>query len=152
MIVVLDTNVIVSSLLSAGGPPADIIRRWEADEFQLAISPPLLSELERVLKYPRVRERYQKHREMPIALLKRLRTVVTLVDLQLALEVIDEDPADNRVLECAVEAGAEYIITGDIHLLIDTSHKHRPNGVEAISIEEGTLKGSVRQVILKPIG
>jgi len=36
--------------------------------------------------------------------------------------------------------------------LIDKSHKHRPNGVEAISIEEGTLKGSVRQVILKPIG
>jgi len=117
MIVVLDTNVIVSSLLSCGGPPADVIRRWEADEFGVAISPPLLSELERVLKYPRVRERYQKNQETLTAFLKRFSTVATLVDPQLTLEVIEEDPADNRVLECAVDAGAEYIVTGDAHLV-----------------------------------
>jgi len=117
MIVILDTNVIVSSLLSSGGPPAEIIRRWEADEFGVAISPPLLGELERVLKYPRVREHYQRPRETATALLKRFRTVATLVEPQLTLEVIEEDPADNRVLECAVDAGADYIITGDAHLL-----------------------------------
>ena len=33
------------------------------------------------------------------------------------LEVIKEDPSDNRILECAAEAGSEYVVTGDKHLM-----------------------------------
>lgn len=44
MIVVLDTNVIISSLLSSKCAPAEIIRRWEAGEFDVATSPVLIAE------------------------------------------------------------------------------------------------------------
>ena len=117
MIVVIDTNVIVSSLLSPGGPPAKVIKRWEADRFGVVISPPLLSELERVLKYQRVRKYYKKPQETVTTLLKRLGAVATVVDPHFTLDVIREDPVDNRVLECAIAGGASYIITGNAHLL-----------------------------------
>lgn len=61
--------------------------------------------------------RYLKLSEEKIdALLKRLRVVATVVDPQLTLEVVGKDPADNRVLECAVAGEASYIVSGDTHL------------------------------------
>ena len=117
MIVVLDTNVIVSAVLSPQGAPAEIIRRWEAEEIEVVTSPPLISEFERVLSYSRVR-RYLKLSEEEIGgLQKRLRVVATVVDPQFTLEIVKKDPADNRVLECAVAGEASYIVTGNAHLL-----------------------------------
>ena len=117
MIIVLDTNVIISALLSPSGPPAEIINHWEADQFEVVTSPPLLSELERVLQYPRVKK-YLKRPEGEVAeFITRFRRVATVVEPQLTLEVIEEDPADNRVLECAVAGAASYIVTGNDHLL-----------------------------------
>lgn len=117
MIVVLDTNVIISSLLSAKGAPAEIVRRWEAGKFDVAISVPLINELKRVLTYDRVRK-YLKFSDEEIDLfLKRLSTTAIIVDPQTTVEVIEEDPDDDRVLECALEGGAAYIVSGNTHLL-----------------------------------
>jgi hypothetical protein len=117
MLVVLDTNVIISALLSPGGPPAEIVRRWEGDEFEVVTSLPLIAELERVLAYPQVR-RYLKVSEDEIAaFVRRMRTVATAVEPQMTLDVIEADPDDNRVLECAATGGAAYIVSGDEHLL-----------------------------------
>jgi len=117
MIVVLDTNVIASATLSPRGAPAEIIRRWEADEFELVTSPPLISEFERVLSYPRVRKYLKLSEEEIDGLQKWLRVVATLVDPKFTLEIVEKDPADNRVLECAVAGEASYIVTGNTHLL-----------------------------------
>ena len=117
MVVVLDTNVIVSALLSPKGPPADIIKRWEADELGVVISPALLDELRRALQYQRVRKYFKAPHKKLATLVKRLETVATVVEPQVSLDVIQEDLADNRVLECAVAGNASYIITGDAHLL-----------------------------------
>ena len=51
------------------------------------------------------------------ALIERLRRVTTVVQPPLTLEVIEDGPADNRVLECPVAGGAAYIIGRDDHLL-----------------------------------
>jgi hypothetical protein len=117
MIIVLDTNVIISALLSPSGPPAEIINHWEADQFEVVTSPPLLGELERALRYPRVKKYLKRSPDEVAAFIKRLRRVARVVEPQLALEVIEEDPADNRVLECAVAGEASYIVTGNDHLL-----------------------------------
>lgn len=117
MIVVLDTNVIISALLSSQGAPAEIIRRWEASEFDVAMSPPLLSEFERVLNYPRVRKYLKRSDEEIAAFLKHLGATAIMVDPQIRLEVIADDPDDDRVLECALEASATYIVSGNNHLL-----------------------------------
>ena len=117
MIVVLDTNVIISSALSQKGPPAQIINRWEADEFEVATSLPLLEELERVLTYPRVAEHIKLSQEELQKLITRFWTAATVVDPPMTLDVIKKDPEDNRVLECAVTAQASYIVSGNTHLL-----------------------------------
>jgi putative PIN family toxin of toxin-antitoxin system len=117
MIVVLDTNVIISALLSTKGPPAKVIDRWEADEFEVAISKPLLDELERARGYDRVKKYFKDSQGIIKALLKRLKTVGVFVDPKIELHIIEDDPDDNRVLECALAANASYIISGDEHLL-----------------------------------
>lgn len=117
MIVVLDTNVIVSAMLSSEGSPAEIIRRWEAEEFEVVTSPPLISEFERVINYPRVRKYIRLSDEEIDTLKKRLKAVATLVEPQFILEIVEKDPADDRVLECAVAGGAAFIISGNTHLL-----------------------------------
>ncbi|HCU56676.1 MAG TPA: putative toxin-antitoxin system toxin component, PIN family [Anaerolineaceae bacterium] len=117
MIVVLDTSVIISALLSAEGPPAQIIDLWEAGVFDVAISTPLLDELKRALDYPQVKK-FQKMTPDEInTLLGRWSTLSVYVEPEVALEVVEDDPDDNRVLECAVAAKANYIISGDKHLL-----------------------------------
>lgn len=117
MLIVLDTNVIISALLSPHGPPAEILARWEAEEFSVAISPSLLAELDRALHYPKVQTHLKQPQETIQALLKRLLITAVVVHPTATLDVIRQDPADNRVLECASAADASYIVTGDEHLL-----------------------------------
>jgi len=117
LIVVLDTNVIISALLSAEGPPAQIIDLWEAGVFDVAISTPLLDELKRALDYPQVKK-FQKMTPDEInTLLGRWSTISVYVEPEVALEVVEDDSDDNRVLECAVAAKVNYIISGDKHFL-----------------------------------
>jgi len=117
MIIVLDTNVVISALLSTKGAPNKVIGYWEAEWFDVATSKPLLEELERALGYEKVKKYFKQPQEKIDALLKRLRTVGVEVDPQFDLNIIEDDPDDNRVLECAVAANASYIVSGDEHLL-----------------------------------
>jgi putative PIN family toxin of toxin-antitoxin system len=80
---------------------------------QLATSPELLDELERVLRYPKF-----LFTEPEIQLfLRDVTAMASLVYPRHRLDTIQQDPDDNRVLECAVEADAEWIVSGDPHLL-----------------------------------
>ena len=117
MIVVLDTNVIISSLLSPKGSPSRIMEGWEAEKFDVAISQPLIGELERVLGYEKILRHFSNPPKRINALLKRFASVGLWVEPQTEYIVIQDDPDDNRVLECAVAASASYIISGDEHLL-----------------------------------
>jgi hypothetical protein len=117
MTLVLDTNVIVSALLSPAGHPAEIINLWEAEKIEVVSSPPLLIELERVLQYPRV-QKYLKRTQSDVdAFLRQFKKIAITVEPQMTLDIIKEDPADNRVLECAVAGEASYIISGNDHPL-----------------------------------
>jgi predicted nucleic acid-binding protein len=57
----------------------------------------------------------------------KLERVAEIVKPDMVLHVIQDDPDDNRVLECAVKGSADYIVTGDRHLL-------RLGSYEAIAI------------------
>jgi len=52
---VLDPNVLIAALLSPSGTPAQLLPRWIAGDFDLVISEPLLEELRRALRYPKLR-------------------------------------------------------------------------------------------------
>jgi putative PIN family toxin of toxin-antitoxin system len=113
MRVVIDTNVIVSSALSSMGAPARIVQHGLEGTFQLVVSETILAEYRRALGYERARKRHG-HTPDRIA---DIRKAATLVAGTLTLKVISEDPDDDKFLECAVEGGAEYIVSGDAHLL-----------------------------------
>ncbi|HEY6042764.1 MAG TPA: putative toxin-antitoxin system toxin component, PIN family [Anaerolineae bacterium] len=123
MRLVLDTNVLISALLSSSGPPAEIIRRWEAEEFDVATSAELIVELRRALNYPKV----MKYLKLPSAALeswlKRFALIAVVVEPAEKIKVIRADHADNRVLECAIAAGAAFIVTGDEHLIALKEYK-----------------------------
>jgi putative PIN family toxin of toxin-antitoxin system len=117
VIVVLDTNVILSALLSPNGAPGEIFSRWESDEFGVIISPGLLHELERALNYPKIAGRLKLAPEEASLFLSHFAAIATVVEPRVKLEAIVKDPDDNRVLECAVAGHAAYIVSGDKHLL-----------------------------------
>jgi len=117
MIVVLDTNVMISSLLSTEGPPAQIIDLWKAGVFDVATSEPLLDEVKRVLGYDKIKKHLRLAPGEIDRLLSGWRAISIVVEPEEVLEVIEDDSDDNRVLECAVAAETDYIVSGDHHLL-----------------------------------
>lgn len=117
MRVVVDTNIVVSSSISAKGAPAEILRRWQQERFELLVSDPMLAEYERALGYKRVQLRHRMTDGEIHELVAYFRRFATLVETTETLAVIEDDPDDNIVLECAVAGGAEYIVSGDAHLL-----------------------------------
>jgi len=115
---VLDTNVLVSAMLSQGSPPDLILQAWRKGAFQLVTSPSLLRELDRVLARPRIRQRLGWSPSERRAFVTALSEGAVVVTPEVELEVIQADPADNRLIEAAVQAEADYIVSGD-RLLLD---------------------------------
>jgi putative PIN family toxin of toxin-antitoxin system len=115
---VIDTNVIVSRHLSAGGTPWQILARFDAGGFTLLISTPLLEELGRVLSYPHLRVMHKLGETQIEDVVNSTRAAAEFVATSGTLHVIASDPSDNMVLECAVMGNADVIVTGDKkHLL-----------------------------------
>lgn len=106
--VVLDTNVLVSAVLSPAGPPAKVVDMIAEGSLQLIVSPAVMAEYEDVL----ARKKFGLSPATVDAIIKNLR--------RLAIEVVPSqrlracaDPADDKFLECAVAAGAAYVVTGN---------------------------------------
>ena len=117
MDVVLDTNVVISAAINPKGPPAEIIRRWRAQSFAWVSSADLFAELKRVIQSPEIRRFLAWDKDEIADFLATVSQIVRTVTPAQTLHVIKDDPADNRVLEAAIEAGADYIVTGDKALL-----------------------------------
>ncbi|MBI3958796.1 MAG: putative toxin-antitoxin system toxin component, PIN family [Chloroflexi bacterium] len=117
MRIVLDTNVLISSLFKRESTSAQILSLWRAGEFELLISPEVLSELKRVIEYPRVQRRLI-YTEQEIAHFLDLLTMAgTLLSPQDTLTVVKDDPHDDKFVTLAVAGQAEYLVSGDNHLL-----------------------------------
>jgi hypothetical protein len=117
MRVVLDANVLVSSILSAAGTPARILDAWRDEHFQLLISDAILDEVGRVLRYPKIVKRHLWTETETDHFVHTLASLAIKTPGSLALNVITDDPSDNRYLECAVEGSADFIVSGDRDLL-----------------------------------
>ena len=117
MRVVLDTNVLVSALLTAGGPPDAIVRAAYNGDFQLVASSPLVAELRSVLIRPRIKERLGWSDQEIAAFITHFSEQAVIVQPQTRVAVVVSDPADNKVLEAAIDGKADYVVSGDRHLL-----------------------------------
>ncbi len=117
MRVVSDTNNIVSRYPVAAGIPAQIMAAWRAGRFDLVVSPALLAEYERVLNYERLRRRHGLTSEQIAREIAALRDAAIFVEPIAVPAVIADDPSDDHVLACAVAGDADFIVSGDRHLV-----------------------------------
>ncbi|MBI4532240.1 MAG: putative toxin-antitoxin system toxin component, PIN family, partial [Candidatus Latescibacteria bacterium] len=81
------------------------------------ISRAILAEIDRVFHYPKIIKYHRWSEERIQLFLEDLVHVAILTPGKLQLTVITEDPPDNRYLECAVEGTANYLVSGNKHLL-----------------------------------
>ena len=109
--VVLDTNVYFSAFTHHKGPPFRIWQGAINRRFILLVSPAILREIAGVL-----RENLQWQEVDIVAYLKLVARIAEIVSPKISLQVIAEDPADDRVLECALAGAAGLIVSGDHHL------------------------------------
>jgi putative PIN family toxin of toxin-antitoxin system len=114
--VVLDTNVWVSILLS-GSLSEAFVPLIETRAIDVYLSYALLRELARVLTYPRIARLLRAAGVSHQAALASVIRSASLMRPRLSIRTIKEDPADDKVLECAIASGSKVIITGDRHLL-----------------------------------
>ncbi len=117
MRVVADTNVVVSRYVAPRGVVVRILERWQQNAFDLLVSEAILAEYQRVLAYPRLRARHGLSDEEISVVIEDFREIGLLIEPEVSLSVVEDDPDDDKFLECAVAGGAEYIVTGDLHLL-----------------------------------
>jgi len=115
--VVFDTNIFISGLFWSGLPN----RLWflaKFGSFELLVSDPILKEIERSLT------RKFSYNEVEASQVTRtIKSFSRIVYPKKVINRIKEDPSDNRILECAFEGGAKYIVSGDKHLLAVEKYK-----------------------------
>jgi putative PIN family toxin of toxin-antitoxin system len=109
--VVFDANIYVSAFITPGGRGEAAYLSAVGGEVQLITSVPILTELARKL-----RAKFHWNDEHIKDVCRHIASVAEVVKPKKRISVLSDD-ADNRVLECAMEARAEIIVTGDKHLL-----------------------------------
>lgn len=129
--IVLDTNVYVSAY-GFGGKPARVLAAVISGEHTLVTSPALLAEvadkLYAVLGFDD---------EHVSEVIRQVARIAEVVRPAVSIDLVADEP-DNRVLECAVEGGADVIISGDHHLLDLVSYQ----GIRIVRVAEFLEAGS----------
>ncbi len=105
------------------GIPGQILARLLDDAFVLVLSPALVDELRRSLRRPRVRKYVDLSDDEIEDRITQLETLADPVEGKLELEVAVRDPDDIILLIAAVEARADYVVTGDADLLTLGQHE-----------------------------
>jgi putative PIN family toxin of toxin-antitoxin system len=110
--IVLDSNVLISAI-HFGSLPREVFRRAVEGRVEVFVSPAILEELRGVLRRPKF--------GMPASQVEKIVeefcAVAELVEPTVRIKAVPADPPDDRVLECAVASRADFIVTGDGHLL-----------------------------------
>ena len=109
--VVFDTNIFISAILTPGNP-RKLIDLARERKIMLFTSEFIIWEIERIL-----RTKLNMDTPQILVILNSVREISLFVSPVVVISAIERDKSDNRILECAVEAKAEYIVSGDEHLL-----------------------------------
>jgi putative PIN family toxin of toxin-antitoxin system len=136
MRVVLDTNVLLSALISPHGPSDAIYRAWRAGRFELVTSTTQLDELRRASRYPRFRTILQPQRVG--AMVNNMQRATVLERLPPVEEA--DDPFDTFLMAMAVGGDADYLVTGDLRAgLLRRQHIGRTRVLTPAAFREEVL-------------
>lgn len=112
MRVVFDTNVLIAALVIEG-ICSKILMRGRKRQFQLIVCPIILQELEQVL----IKKFSATRSEVREALKILSEAIHSIIHPKQSIKPVCRDPADDLILACALEAKADYLVTGDGDLL-----------------------------------
>jgi len=109
--VVFDTNIFISAFVVPGGKAEEAYLHALRGDIILCTSVAILTETAKKL-----REKFDWEEKEIIRLLRKISKVAEIIKIQPHLHILADEP-DNRVIECATAAKADFVITGDKHLL-----------------------------------
>ena len=116
-ILVLDTNTHVGTATISQGPYGPIEQARMAGKFTQAVSEPILTEYHNVLMRPAMRQVHKMSEADVKQYIDNLRDGSVVTPGKEKMNVVKDDPADNKFLTCAIEANANAIVSNDGHLL-----------------------------------
>ncbi|MCP4669902.1 MAG: putative toxin-antitoxin system toxin component, PIN family [Desulfobacula sp.] len=115
---VIDTNLFVSGLFAQKGYTYELQELWLTKAFELVVSDQILAEIKATLQKPYLHKElflYENEEDEIINLIRERAFVITQDHYK--TDKIKKDPDDNKFLACALEAKADFIVSGDNHLL-----------------------------------
>ena len=127
--VVVDTNVLISGIIQRSGFPFKGVKLWEDEAIVLITSGETIEEAGRVLNYPKIRERYKLTGDDINRAISNLLRYTVLVNDPPEINAVEDDPDDNKIIATALAGRANYIISGDAHLLTLKSFR----GIEIVT-------------------
>ncbi len=117
---VLDTNILISALITKKtSPPLQLYKAFTAQKFLLITSPSILAEVEDVINRDKIVNYHKLTQKQRVGIMELLLKLcyVTLGSIKSDKVIIERDPKDDKFLHAAIEAHAEYIVSGDDDLL-----------------------------------
>lgn len=126
MRVILDANQFVSAVLVPVGHPAQILQAWRARRFELVLSPSITAEIRRVLLYPRLQRKHGWSVDQIDNFLAEIIAAATIIPDGPAVQAVPGDATDDKYVACALAVGADYLVSGDDHLLQLTEYQGIP--------------------------
>jgi len=139
MRLVIDTNVLLSALMSSASPSAQVLTLWRTRKFDLLTAIEQIDEIARVTRYSRIRARLAP--ALAGRLVHRLRDVAVIVE-NLPKVDVSPDPDDNYLLALAEAGRAQFLVTGDKELLGLKRYKSTrivaPAGLVKLLTDQGT--------------
>ena len=136
---VLDTNIIISAVISVEGVPAQLLRACLKNRLTLLVSDPVLQEYFQVLSYPKI----QKYKKLDASGLQGLSSFfLTQAERVEILEKVKKsaDPDDDKFLETAVNGKATLLVSGDIPGLLTLKEI---DGIPIVSAKEAVERLSL---------
>jgi putative PIN family toxin of toxin-antitoxin system len=109
--VVVDTNVYISAIFW-GGKPRRLIDLGRDDKIQIFTSEEIEQEIS-----DKLMTKFGLNADDAGRVMADFSTFTKSIRVSRRIHVVKDDPDDNKFIECAVECGAEFIISGDKHLL-----------------------------------
>lgn len=116
--IVIDTNVLVSSVISKKGAPAQLMDAWSDHTFDIVVSEAIIHEVERVLLEPHVKQVFNITEERITKFVGMLSEDGIFVPGTANVHgSVPTDPTDEMFLAAAMDGNAEILVSGDKHLL-----------------------------------